>query len=146
MKIAEALIYRKELVKKINRLNEEITANLVTAEESVPTEGFITSRLAEIASLSVTLSKLNFDISAANAKNLAKELNDLKALDALVSIHQKWRKALLGPKDEFMYSRQEKVTKVNFSIDTMNTLLEELEEKRRTVDKVLQRKNWEIDI
>jgi len=146
MKIAEALIQRKELVKKINRLNEEVAANLITAEEAMPAENFITSRLVEITTLSEKLSALNFSISEANAANLAKELNELKTLDSLVSIHQKWRKTLLGPKDEFMYGRQEKVTKVNFNIDTMNVLLEELEEKRRTVDRTLQRRNWEIDV
>ena len=146
MKIAEALIQRKELVKKINRLNEEVAANLITAEEAMPAENFITSRLVEITTLSEKLSALNFSISEANAANLAKELNELKTLDSLVSIHQKWRKTLLGPKDEFIYGRQEKVTKVNFSIDTMNVLLEELEEKRRTVDRTLQRRNWEIDV
>lgn len=146
MRIAEALIQRKELVKKMNRLNEEISSVLITEEASTPDENFISSRIEKIITLSNELAELNLKINVANSKNLANELNELKTLDSLISFHQKWRKALLNPKDEFIYSRGEKTYKANFSIDKMNTSLEDLEEMRRNVDRFLQRKNWEIDI
>ena len=146
MKIAEALIERKELIKKMNRLNEEITASLVTEVELAPAEGYISSRLADIISISTKLSLLNGHIATANAANLSIELNELKTLDALISFHQKWRKALLNTSEGFMYGRGEKTYKTNYDIETMNVLLEKLEEERRAVDKTLQRRNWELDI
>lgn len=146
MKIAEALIQRKELAKKINRLNEEIGAVLVTEETSSPKKNFISSRLKNITTLSNELAQLNLKINNVNSKNLSEELNELKTLDSLISFHQKWRKILLNSKEDFTYGRGEKVYKTNFSIDTMNTLLEELESERRDVDRLLQRRNWEIDV
>ncbi len=148
MKIAEGLIERKEIVKKINRLNEEITANLYTEEDAKPDkENFIQSRMGTIIGLSAQLSELNLKISNANAANLSLELNDLKTLDSLISFHQKWRKSLLSSGVEFMYgSRSEKTYTKNFDIDTMNSLLEDLDTKRRVIDKLLQRRNWEIEI
>ncbi len=147
MKIAEGLIERKEIVKKINRLNEEITANLYTEEDAIPNGNFIQSRMDTIIELSTQLSELNLKISNANAANLSLELNDLKTLDSLISFHQKWRKSLLSSGVEFMYgSRSEKTYTKNFDIDIMNSLLEDLEAKRRVIDKLLQRRNWEIEI
>lgn len=143
MKLAEKLMERKDIVKKISRIKEEVTSNLITQIEFAPKDdSFIKTRLDELTTQTVKLQKVNKEINDSNAKYLSDDLNKLQILDTLINFYKNCRKAMLD-RDQYTYSRESKF-KMNYDIESINKTLEDFESGRRELDKKIQKMNWEI--
>lgn len=143
MKLAEALMERKDLVKKINKAKEEITSNLVTKEGfELPLD--MDKLFLQYESDQNNLMKLNTQIDKTNVI-LIDRLNRLRILDSKMAFYRECRKSLLEDSSNRFYNENVKMTR-NYDLNKANTRLDKLELLRREVDKEIQKINWATEL
>lgn len=145
MKLAEALLERKEKLKKMERLQEEIKATVVTTDEKVD-QGDIVELLDSLAKVSDEVQKLNARITKANAEHQAENLAKLQQLDKMISFYKEIRSKILNPREQRAFWGESVSFNKNFDHKTITDSLESLEKERSQTDKELTKKNWQIDI
>ena len=143
MKLAEALMERKDIVKKISRVTEEIMALLVTPAFEKVDSAVIKSKIGTHQDLVEALSALNVQIDKANVV-LIDKLNALRTLDSHIGFCKEIRAGLIGEKNRFRYSENE--YSKNIELYFINDLLEAYEKQRRALDREIQGLNWTINI
>jgi len=145
MKIAEALMERKDLTKKISRIKENILSNLLTRADLAPKESYVMSLLIKYNKSMDELEKLNKAIDKANIK-IQDELNYIKILDSKIAFYKEAGKKLLEGNSSYMYSEMKAEIIKNYDIDLINNELEKLENERREIEKKILKINWETSI
>lgn len=147
MKLAEALLERKELSKKISRLEEEVSSIIVTTDSDTYSEEAIESKLDEINILNSKLEALNISINKANAHHQAENLVGLQQTDRLIAFYQKLRNKLLNPREERgIWAGEGPKYNKNYSLQIINGQLERLEKMRTQIDRKIMKTNWQIEI
>jgi len=143
MKLSEALMERKDLIKKINNIKEEITSNLVTRQGfQLPFD--MDLLFADYKELQAMLESLNLRIDKANADHLTEKLNALRILDSIMIFYKQCRKTLLSEHSS-MY-REEPVYERNYDITRLNEEIELFEIERRKLDREIQSINWQTEL
>lgn len=146
MKLSRALLKRRDLVKKLSRLKEEVLAMLVTSSNDMFEQSEIEQKLAKVDEKTIELESLNIKIDRANSINLMEYLAHLKVLDGKIDFYKKCRQTLLQGEENWRFVKPEQAEKKNFNMDEMTRLLETLEEERSELDSEIQEKNWTTEI
>jgi len=143
MKLSEALMERKDLIKKVNNIKEEITSNLVTRQGfQLPFD--MDSLFVDYKTLQRKLETLNLRIDKTNAAHLTDKLNELRILDSIMIFYKQCRKTLLSEHSS-MY-REEPIYERNYDITRLNEEIELFEIARRTIDREIQSINWQTEL
>lgn len=147
MTLQEAFMERNDLRKKITRTQEELDTVLITDVDE-PQDYDAKDKLEQIEVLTDALEILNITIEKANSINIER-LHHLRMLDEKIRIYtriksklQRWeRKRTIGYSDSTIVE-----TKRNLDFENICEIFDALEKERRTVDKELQKANWQTEI
>lgn len=143
MVLAEALMARKDLVKKIERIKKLITNSLVTYKD-MPIDIDLNEQLKLYTDKMVDLEDLNAKIDRANAVNVD-ALSKLRVLDSKLGFYKEISDSLANDSRMSFRSIETEMVK-NLNTVVVEKVIEELEIARRNVDKKLQKANWTTEI
>ena len=149
MKLAEALIERADLQKRLDQLEERLESNALVQEGEEPAEDPV-SLLAELETLSASLEDLITRINLTNA-SVTVEGQTLTALiakrDVLTKRIRITRHFLNTASQTGMRSRgSEIILKSTVPVREMQKTLDELSKSLRETDTAIQSANWSNDL
>ena len=149
MKLAEALIRRKDLQTRVSRLRDRLFANVKYQEGDKPSED--PNEL--IALLNQTLDELNDIICRINRTNGVTEVNGEPIADAITRRDTALRK--IGIMREVLnraadrpdrYSKSEIRILTCINVKEQQEIVDELAHSARLLDARIQAKNWETEL
>jgi len=142
MKLAEALMKRKDLQKEISALKSDISSLTIRRKNAPQYDNInVKSKLQEFLSKYEELEKLNVSIAKTNAKYLIEDIEKIKIIDKLIAFYSALKSILLH---DGSYEEVEWVA--NLDLEEIDVFLKMLEKQRRDVDRKLQKMNWQIDL
>lgn len=150
MKLAEALLLRGDMQKKIASLRERIVRNGLVQEGSAPLED-PNALLAEASSVVDDLEKL---VTAINVANLGNQLPDGRTLtaaiahrDSLIQRHALLQAAIAATqKEPDRYSVREIKWIAAVDVSKLQKQSEDLAQQVRVLNGRIQETNWKVDI
>ena len=150
MKLAEALLLRADMKKKLASLRERIVANAVVQQGEKPHED--PAKLIKEA-VSV-LDRMESLVLTINAANLAHELADGRTLasviarrDKLVQQHSLLQAAIQGAKREpDRYSMKEIKWVAKLDVAKLQKQSDDLAAQIRETNAVIQETNWQVEV
>lgn len=150
MKLAEALVERADIKKRLTELQQRLTQNARVQEGEIPHE----NPEAILRELTAALSAYRTLIQRINRTNAATFLSEGRTLtDAIAErdvliIEQRTLDALLkaAVQVDFRYSRSEIKTVSTVNVATMRQQLDTVSKDLRELDLAIQRANWEVDV
>lgn len=157
MKLAEALIERKGLQKKMERLSERLANNAKTQEGEVPAEDpkalllEITDTSSALTTLVIRINKTNSHVALFGASvmdvgymSLADGLAMRDGIAKKRNILVKFAEAATEPIRA--YGRMEIKYKRTMDIPEIQVMIDRLTAEYNSLDAKIQGKNWEIDL
>ena len=150
MKLAEALLLRADLNKKLASLRERINRNAIVQEGETPKEK-VEDLLAEGTSALEEQQKLVRTINAANESTRLADgrlLADVLALrDTLIARHSLLTATIAAThKDVDRYSQREIKWIAQIDVANLQKQADDLSRKIREVNVTVQAANWQIEI
>lgn len=151
MKLAEALIERADLQKRVERLNARIATNALFQEGDAPAED-PGELIVECQRLLVRLRDLITQINLTNSRSVAPDGRLLTALlaerERLKGEYSLLSKAAdaAGPSRLPRQLRSELRQVTTLSVPTLRSHADRVAADLRRVDVLLQRANWEVDL
>ena len=150
MKLAEALLLRADLNKKLASLRERINRNAIVQEGETPKEK-VEDLLAEATSALEEQQKLVRTINTANESTKLADgrlLADVLALrDTLIAQHSLLNTAIAAThKDVDRYSQREIKWIAQIDVASLQKQADDLSRKIREVNVTVQAANWHIEI
>ena len=150
MKLAEALLLRADLNKKLASLRERINRNAIVQEGETPKEK-VEDLLAEATSVLEEQQKLVRTINAANESTKLADgrlLADVLALrDTLIARHSLLSTTISAThKDVDRYSQREIKWIAQIDVASLQKQADDLSRKIREVNVTVQAANWQIEI
>ena len=149
MKLAEALILRKDLQTRVARIRDRLFANVLVQEGDTPSED--PNEL--IVRLNETLSELGALISRINKTNSLTLLDDRPLADAVTERDLALRKvnilreALQKAADRpNRYSQKEIRLLTPLDVQKEEKIVDRLAYEARVLDAKIQAKNWEVEL
>lgn len=149
MKLAEALILRKDLQTRIARIRDRLFANVLVQEGDKPSED--PSEL--IARLNETMAELGTLITRINKTNSNTQLDGKVLADAITERDMTLRKvsilreALQKAADRpNRYSPKEIRSLTPLDVQKEEKIVDQLSYEARVLDVKIQAKNWEVDL
>lgn len=143
MHLAELLMDRKDLVSQINRLKEDALKGAVTRSDMTPPYN-ISDKLQQYEELMRRLREINVKIDKANAEHMTDLLNELRIIDSRLEFYKSLRNVLLAGGEHYYGGEIERV--INHDVEDVSTVISTLEKKRRTFDRQIQKKNWQVEV
>ena len=150
MKLAEALLLRADIQKKIASLRDRIVANAVVQEGDEPHE-----KPAELMKQALgALGELEALVTKINRANLKTKLKDGRTLteaiahrDTLVAQHALYVAAIAGSKKEpDRYSAREIKWVATLEVAKLQKQVDDLAKKLRELNAEIQKANWSADL
>ncbi len=150
MKLAEALLLRADLKKKLASLRERIARNAMLQEGEMPQEK-VEDLLAEATSALQEQQKLVRSINATNASAKLADgrlLADLLAQrDMLIEQHSLLASTIVATHKEVdRYSQREIKWVPQINVASLQKQVDDLSRKIREVNVAVQAANWQIDL
>ncbi len=150
MKLAEALLLRGDMQKKVASLRERIVRNGLVQEGNAPLED--PNEL--LAQASAVVDELERLVTAINVANLGNKLPDGRTLtaaiahrDALIQRHALLQAAIgATQKEPDRYSAREIKWVAAMDVAALQKQLEDLSVQVRTLNARIQETNWQIEI
>lgn len=150
MKLAEALMLRADLKKKLASLRERIARNAMLQEGETPRES-VDDLLAAAMS---TLQEQQVLVRSINATNATAKLADGRLLadllsqrDMLIDQHSLLTNTIAAThKDVDRYSKREIKWVPQINVSSLQKQADDLSRKIREVNVTVQATNWQIDI
>ena len=150
MKLAQALLLRGDIQKKIVSLRERVARNVLVQEGNSPNE----DPNALLAEASTTIDELETLVTSINAVNLANKLPDGRTLtqaiahrDSLVQRHALLQAAIAATqKEPDRYSVREIKWAPAIDIGKLQKQSEDLARRIRDLNGMIQETNWKIDL
>ena len=149
MKLAEALILRKDLQTRVARIRDRLFANVLVQEGDRPSE----DPAELIVRLNETLSELGALISRINKTNSLTLLDDRPLADAVTERDLALRKvnilreALQKAADRpNRYSQKEIRLLTPLDVQKEEKIVDKLAYEARVLDAKIQAKNWEVEL
>lgn len=150
MKLAEALLLRADVQKKIASLRDRVVANAVVQEGDEPHEdpaALMKQSLGALAELEELVTKIN-------RTNLVAKLEDGRALtdalarrDTLVAQHALYVAAIAGSKKEpERYSVREIKWVATLEVKKLQAQADDLAKSIREINAAIQKANWSADL
>ena len=149
MKLAEALIERADLQKRIDQLEERLQSNALVQDGEEPAEDPVVL-LAELTTLSTSLEDLitRINLTNASASVDGKSLTALIAKrDCLTKRIRVLRRFLSAASQTAMRSRgSEIIVKSTVPVREMQKTVDDLSKSLRETDTAIQAANWSTDL
>ena len=149
MKLAEALILRKDLQTRIARIRDRLFANVLVQEGDKPSE----DPYELIARLNETMAELGTLITRINKTNSNTQLDGKVLADAITERDMTLRKvsilreALQKAADRpNRYSPKEIRPLTPLDVQKEEKIVDQLSYEARVLDAEIQAKNWEVDL
>ncbi len=149
MKLAEALVLRKDLQTRISRLRDRLFANVLVQEGDKPSE----DPIELVERLNQSFSELGALINRINKTNAHTFLDDRPLSDAVTErdlilrrigiMREILKKAADRPN---RYSRKEILLLTPLNVQEEEKVLDRLCYEARLLDAKIQAKNWEADL
>ncbi|KQO63800.1 DIP1984 family protein [Curtobacterium sp. Leaf261] len=151
MKLAEALIERADLQKRIEQVRSRIATNARYQEGAEPEED-ATALLAEAERMVATLERLLLRINTTNAATTLRDGSTVTALLARRDALRLRHSLVSGAADAaagsngYRQLRSELRTMAALPVADLRKRVDDLARSIREVDVVIQRTNWEVDL
>ena len=145
MKIAEALMQRKDLVSTLSRLKEDILSDLITTENRAPTKEYLTLKIETYLKTAEQLGELNSKIDIVNSKVLLDKLEEMRILNLKLSFFKELRTKLIESNDWRFSSADNPIIK-NLSCDEITLNIVDIEKQKRNIDRLVQKINWATEL
>lgn len=150
MKLAEALLLRADIQKKLASLRERIVANVVVQDKDKPHED-PNALLAEAFGAQDELEALVFKINETNLKAKLPDKRTLTAAiarrDTLVARHALVLAAIAGTRKEpERYSAREIKWVATVNVGKLQKQSDDLSKKIRDLNGLVQQTNWKTDL
>jgi hypothetical protein len=150
MKLAEALLLRSDMKKKLASLRERIAANAVVQDKEKPQEN-PAQLMKEAAGILGDVEGLVLQINAANAASKASDGRSLAQLvarrDTLVQQHSLLQVAVQGARKEpDRYSMKEIKWVATVDVAKLQKQSDDLSKKIRELNALIQETNWRVEI
>lgn len=149
MKIAEALIERADIQKRIEQLRDRLSSNALVQEGEEPAED-PTSLLTELDRLEKRLCELVARINLTNANTVSggMTVTEMLALrDCLAQKNDIMRDFLRAASQKWMRGRgSEIVVKSTVSVSELQKQVDDISKQLRELDTRIQGINWNTDI
>ncbi|MDB5332702.1 MAG: septicolysin [Phycisphaerales bacterium] len=150
MKLAEALLLRSDMKKKLASLRERIAANAVVQEKEKPQEN-PAQLMKEAVGILGDLEGLVLQINAANVASKASDGRSLAQLvarrDTLVQQHSLLQVAVQGARKEpERYSMKEIKWVATVDVAKLQKQSDDLSKKIRELNALIQETNWRVEI
>lgn len=150
MKLAELLVRRADLQKKIASLRERIKLNVIFQEGSKPSE----DAKALIAQASLALTDLRSAVTKINETNIGQKMPDGRSImewiaerEGLAQLHALLKEAIEGTNlHRSRYGRQEIIWHTAIDVPALQEQLDSTAQKIRKVNLALQEHNWKVEI
>ncbi|MBU1117317.1 MAG: DIP1984 family protein [Bacteroidetes bacterium] len=150
MKIAEALLLRADIQKKLESFRERITKNVLIQEGEQPSED-PQKMLEEVNSVSEDLRSLVFKINKANlngktkfGRSLTEAISERDILTTKHSIVKSAANSATKPPERYGVKEIRWVKTVN--VMQLQDDMEKLAKKIREVNSEIQEANWQIEV
>ncbi|NEN76252.1 hypothetical protein F9B74_07940 [Pelistega sp. NLN82] len=150
MKLAEALIERAELQRRLSQLNQRLVQNAKHQEGEEPAEhpndllAEYYSISAQLEDLIVSINKANYHIQLDNGLSMVKALakrDHLKATHSMLI-----NLASNATPDQSRYSRSEIKMVASVDIRQIHKKADDIARQHRELDTKIQQANWENDL
>ena len=150
MKLAEALILRKDLQTRVARIRDRLFANVLVQEGDTPSEDpaelivRLNETLAELGSLISKINKTNSSTLLLDGKPLADAITERDlALRKVSILREALQKAADRPK---RYSQKEIRLLTPLDVQKEEKIVDKLAYEARVLDAKIQAKNWEVEL
>lgn len=150
MKLAEALLLRGDMQKRLASLQARIARNVLVQEGSKPSEDPAVL-LKEAAGVIDELETLVIAINTANLKHTLPDGRSLTAAiahrDNLSQRHATWQAAIDGAQREpDRYSSREIKWVTTVQVSKLQKQIEDLAKQIRTLNAAIQETNWQVEL
>lgn len=149
MKLAEALLLRGDIQKKLASLRERVGTNAVVQEGDQPHEDptrllkEATSVLKELESLVFLINRANMDNQLPDGRTLAEAIAHR---ETLVQHHSLLQHAIANTRREPRYGMSEIKWVATLKVSTLQKQSEELAKQIRELNAAIQEANWKIEL
>lgn len=149
MKLAEALLIRNELMRKVASLKSRIGKNVAVQEGDTPTEepeGLMQEAMSALAELEALICKINRTNMRSTLPGGMTMMEGLARRDCLIKQHAVLDSALEETHENHRYSREEiKWVKI-LDVKAIQKRADELAVKIRKLNTVIQEANWQTEL
>ena len=150
MKLAEVLLLRADIQKKVASLRDRITRYAVVQEGDKPAED-PKKLLAQVAGTLDELEKIVFQINQANLTNRLKDGRTLTeamaARDALLQRHSIYQAAIAGAaREPDRYSLKEVKWVHTLDVSKLQKQADDLSKQIRNLNAAIQEANWKTEV
>lgn len=150
MKLAEALVQRADAKKRLAELQTRLTQNMRVQEGEAPHESPDTI----LQEINETLRSYQELIERINRTNAATKLADGRTItdhiaerDVLLIEYRILEAAVKAATEvNWRYSRSEIKVVATVDVPTLRQRMDTIAQRRRTLDLLIQRANWEVDL
>lgn len=144
MKLAEALVQRADLKRRLAEIQGRLTQNARVQEGEQPYE----NPDAILREMRETLDAFRTVIQQINRTNSASRLEDGRTLTDALAAEQRIREALIkaAAQVDFRYSRSEIKQVATVDVAEQRRTLDSTARALRELDLSIQRANWQIDL
>lgn len=149
MKLAEALIERKDLQSRLSRLNQRLQANALVQEGDVPLEDpriLIQMVEATIEELSILIDRINKTNAATliDGKSLSEMITRRDLMIKRIAIMREFLEKASSKVDR--YSRNEIIITSTVDVKPYQKMVDELSHETRLLDAKIQYTNWNTEL
>ena len=149
MKLAEALILRKDLQTRVARVRDRLFANVLVQEGDQPCEDpsdlilRLNETMTELSALISRINKTN-SLTTLEGKSLADAITDRDlTLRKVAILREALHKAADRPK---RYSQKEIRLLTPLDVKKEEKIVDQLSYEARVLDAKIQAKNWEVEL
>lgn len=149
MKLAEALIERKDLQSRLSRLNQRLQANALVQEGDTPLEdprSLIKMVEATIEELSIMIDRINKTNAATliDGKSLSEMITRRDLMIKRIAIMREFLEKAASKVDR--YSRNEIIITSTVDVKPYQKMVDELSHETRLLDAKIQYTNWNTEL
>ena len=149
MKLAEALIERKDLQSRLSRLNQRLQANALVQEGDTPLEDpriLIEMVEATIEELSILIDRINKTNAATliDGKSLSEMITRRDLMIKRIAIMREFLGKASSKVDR--YSRNEIIITSTVDVKPYQKMVDELSHETRLLDAKIQYTNWNTEL
>jgi hypothetical protein len=150
MKLAEALVLRADVQKRIEQLRSRLRQSALVQEGEQPPENPLTlldemaELLTQLEGLIVRINRTNMQVALADGTNLTAALAQRDVLDTRISLIDTLAETAANRVERYGRSEIKKISTVD--VAALRQQIASLARQRRELDTTIQATNWTVDL
>src|SRR6185437_14285388 len=150
MKLAEALVLRADVQKRIEQLRSRLRQSALVQEGEQPPENPLTlldemaELLTQLEALIVRINRTNMQVALADGTNLTAALAQRDVLDTRISLIDTLAETAANRVERYGRSEIKKIATVD--VAALRQQIASLARQRRELDTTIQATNWTVDL